>query len=59
MSLVINIEEETFESISWKNICCDIDGVCIKEYYSYEISVSDSTIQAEVEQDLTNKGYTW
>ena len=63
MSLEINIVTENFmtngDNESVKSVTVDIDGEQVKEYYSYPSTTEDSTIESEVETDLTNKGYTW
>lgn len=63
MTLEVEITVENFmengESESVKSVCAKINVVVIREYYTYPDSTSDSTIQSEVETDLTNKGYTW
>lgn len=64
MALTINITqitEQDYDGVNEtiKEVNCDIDGVTLKEYYSYPTSTADTTINTEVEADLTAKGYTW
>lgn len=41
-----------------KNVSVDINGVTIKEYYSYGITTTSASIVSEVSADLVTKGYS-
>lgn len=64
MAISINITQVTNQDYDGvdetvKEVTVDIDGKRIKEYYSYSNTVEDTTIESEVQDDLTAKGYTW
>jgi len=44
---------------SFTMVIIKINGEEIDEVYSFNPTVDDATIDAEVQTDLTNKGYTW
>jgi len=64
MALTINITTETIEDYDGneeniKAVTVEIDGEQIKESYSYANNIDDTTIESEVQDDLTAKGYSW
>lgn len=64
MTLNITITEVTNQDYDGidetvKEVTCEINGVKLKEYYCYENTVENATINSEVEADLTAKGYSW
>ena len=64
MALAINImlvdgEDYSGNPIQTKDVDCLINNVPIPEHYSYDPTVPNGTIEAEVQADLTSKGYTW
>jgi len=46
-------------AIQTKEVHALIDGVEIEVDYSYPSDTLDTTIETEVEADLTDRGYTW
>jgi len=64
MSLEIVIEvldDEDYDgnSIQIKRVIVNLDGVRVPVYYSFEVDKSDVEIEAEVESDLSARGYSW
>jgi len=64
MSLEIVIEvldDEDYDgnSIQIKRVIVNLDGVRVPIYYSFEVDKSDAEIEAEVESDLSARGYSW
>jgi len=59
MSLDITISSEIIDLETIKKVTCEINGEKLRESYSYPNTTENSTIESEVETDLTDKGYTW
>jgi len=55
MSLILNIQRQEGDDTQ---VRCLVDGVLVKEFYSFGDSFSDSVIDANVRADLQVKGYS-